>query len=231
MKIIAIDGASRRNGKPDCVSAGGVFIMDIDEETLKVSATAQLSEFESASTNQRGEMLALLAALRLINEEPEEAQVITDSEYLFNTMTKSWLHSWQRKGWVTASGSPVKNRDLWEKILSEHNKLVGSGAEVMFYHIKGHLLSVGKVTARQSLREDPTGRKLLEYCTMKYTGTPRCPEADAPVQELSVKNNGFELNSELLQRFVVVNTMADAIATRCVEAADVVLSPAPSQLC
>jgi ribonuclease HI len=29
---------------------------------------------------------------------------------------KSWIHNWRRKGWKTASGTPVKNRDLWEEL-------------------------------------------------------------------------------------------------------------------
>jgi ribonuclease HI len=32
-------------------------------------------------------------------------------------MTKGWLDGWQRKGWRTSGKEPVKNRDLWERLL------------------------------------------------------------------------------------------------------------------
>ena len=62
MLLISIDGACRRNGKPDCVSAGGVFIQQFDSK-LNLQQTSILSNYETASTNQRGELLALLTAL------------------------------------------------------------------------------------------------------------------------------------------------------------------------
>ena len=76
MLVIAIDGACRRNGKPDCVSAGGVLVVQ-DNETYRTLCVS-----EKGSTNQRGEMLALLEALRYIYDTPgNDALIITDSEY------------------------------------------------------------------------------------------------------------------------------------------------------
>jgi len=40
------------------------------------------------------------------------------------------------------------------------------------------------------------------------------------IVELSVKNNGFVLDTDTLNRFIITNTVADAVATKCVEAAD-----------
>ena len=93
MLVISIDGACRRNGKPNCVSAGGVFIMHYNN-ALELTHTALKSNYELESTNQRGEMLALLTAIDYVYDSKQSSQVITDSEYLFNTMTKNWCGNW-----------------------------------------------------------------------------------------------------------------------------------------
>ena len=41
-----------------------------------------------------------------------EIQLFTDSNYVKNGIS-SWIHGWKRNGWKTASGAPVKNKDLW----------------------------------------------------------------------------------------------------------------------
>jgi ribonuclease HI len=69
---------------------------------------------ERQTTNNRMELTAVIAGLRSL-EEPSSVKVVTDSQYVANGMT-SWIHNWRRKGWKTASGTPVKNRDLWEEL-------------------------------------------------------------------------------------------------------------------
>ena len=139
LKTIAIDGACRRNGRPDCVSAGACFILDEDEHTQK---GATLSQFEEHSTSQRGELLGLQVALDHVRIAPLDTDtlIITDSEYLFNTMTKEWVSRWEHSGWKTAQGEDVKNKDLWQEIWRIYTEIL---TPVTFYHIKGHLLSIG----------------------------------------------------------------------------------------
>lgn len=233
MLRISIDGACRRNGKPDCVSAGGVFIQTYTGQELISNHT--ISEYELNSTSQRGEILALLTALRYIKVAMKhlgiqmcETQIITDSEYLFNTMNKEWVYSWSQKGWITSTGEPVKNRDLWEQILAEHSYCTSQGIEITFYHIKGHVIPFGKVTASTLLRADASGGKLLKALYDKYDATlDNITESRLLLLDkantLSLKNNGFELTPKLLRDFVVNNTMADIIATECVEAADTLM--------
>ena len=78
MLLISIDGACRRNGKPDCVAAGGVFIQQFDKD-LHLQQTSILSNYETSSTNQRGELLALLTALDHIWSAKQSTQIVTDS--------------------------------------------------------------------------------------------------------------------------------------------------------
>ncbi len=217
MLTIAIDGASRRNGKPDCVAAGGVFICSPDHSVENNRATT-IRAAERASTNQRGEMLALIEALKYLTQCPEDACIITDSEYLFNAMTKEWHSRWAANGWRTADGSPVKNRDLWEHVNSLVDTILG---DVYFYHIKGHLIPFGKATASNLLAHDPTGYNLYLEALEKFdTLAPTKETVFAYAQECSVKNNGFALAPETFRNFVALNVVADAVATERVEEAD-----------
>ena len=224
MLLIAIDGACRRNGKPDCVAAGGVFIQQFDQD-LKFQQSKVLSNYELRSTNQRGELLALLTALDHIWTAKQEAHIVTDSEYLFNAMTKEWYKSWQHKGWVTAIGEPVKNRDLWQEITKSYCRCIDAGIDITFYHIKGHCIPFGKVTANTLLNRDSTGLQLMNEVTLKYNSV--CDSTKKvqldQAQALSEKNNGFRLPAMKLREFVVANVVVDAVATKCVEAADAML--------
>jgi len=46
---------------------------------------------------------------------------------------RSWIHGWRRKGWKTASGAPVKNRDLWEEL-----DRLASPHRMSWEWVKGH---------------------------------------------------------------------------------------------
>ena len=225
MLVISIDGACRRNGKPDCVAAGGVLIRQYSDHGLLPVHTETRSACEFKSTNQRGELLALRIALNHVLATGQDAQIITDSEYLFNTMTKEWFNSWQNMGWVTSTGTPVKNRDLWMDIVDTYIKCVHRDIGVVFYHIKGHCIPFGKVTANNSLAVDSTGYDLWHKVFAKYDEvcyTSKRAQLER-ANELSERNNGFELDPGTLKRFVVANVVADAVATKCVEEADLIM--------
>ena len=227
MLVISIDGACRRNGKPDCVASGAVFIKQYDDDNNLV-ATRPLSVWELKSTNQRGELLALLKALDYIYASEQHAQIITDSEYIFNAMTKNWFVGWESRGWKTAMYEPVKNSDIWKSIKQVYDKCINDkNLEVLFYHIKGHCIPFGKVTANTLLDKDTSGMTLLNEVYKKYdkvSSTPKREQLLCSANELSLKNNGYTLSDALLRDFVVANTVADAIATKCVDIADSLLS-------
>lgn len=220
--LMAIDGACRRNGRPDCTASGGVFIRGIDEDGNCVGYATK-SAFEYGSTNQRGELLALLIALRVTYKRQCEAHIITDSEYLFNAMTKQWYKNWRYNDWKTREGSDVKNRDIWELIAALADKCELLGYEVSFYHIKGHVIPFGAVTARNTLVDDNTGEKLYKLACDKFDAVaPTKIDALKYASNLSVKNNGFplDLNGPILKDWVTANVVADAIATKAVDEAD-----------
>ncbi len=86
---------------------------------------------EPATTNNRMELTAAIEGLRAVRE-PSEIEVVTDSEYVKNGITK-WIHGWKRNGWRTSSKKPVVNQDLW-------NELDGLAAthRVQWTWTKGH---------------------------------------------------------------------------------------------
>jgi ribonuclease HI len=98
------DGSCEGNPGP----GGYAAIVDVDGKRHELTGS------ERQTTNNRMELLAAITGLRSL-AEPSRVSVVTDSQYVVNGM-KSWIHNWRRKGWRTASGEPVKNRDLWEEL-------------------------------------------------------------------------------------------------------------------
>ena len=69
---------------------------------------------EADTTNNRMDLMAAIAALEALNEDCEII-LHTDSQYVRQGITL-WMPNWLRRGWKTAAGAPVKNRDLWERL-------------------------------------------------------------------------------------------------------------------
>lgn len=78
--------------------------------------TRVASGFESDTTNNRMELTAAVEALSALHE-PCQVRLVTDSQYVKKAFTDNWLDKWQRNGWRTSSRTPVKNQDLWQKLL------------------------------------------------------------------------------------------------------------------
>ncbi|MEB3023470.1 ribonuclease HI [[Mycobacterium] nativiensis] len=102
--VIFTDGACRGNPGPG--GWGAVLRFGDDEQ--------QLYGGETATTNNRMELLAAIMALEAITSS-SPVQLWTDSQYVRNGIT-TWIAGWKRKGWKTAAGQPVKNLDLWQRL-------------------------------------------------------------------------------------------------------------------
>jgi len=74
----------------------------------------ELKGAEAATTNNRMEMTAAIAALEAL-KKPSTVRLHTDSQYLHDGITK-YIHSWRARGWKTADRKPVKNQDLWQRL-------------------------------------------------------------------------------------------------------------------
>ncbi|MCP9933718.1 ribonuclease HI [Cyanobium sp. Candia 9D4] len=93
----------------------------------------ELGGSDGATTNNRMELTAALAVLEALRELPRHPDLVlrTDSRYLIDGFEK-WMAGWKRKGWRTASGGAVLNRDLWERL--DAARLPG----LALRHVRGH---------------------------------------------------------------------------------------------
>lgn len=81
----------------------------------------ELSGGEKETTNNRMELMGVISGLESLKESCI-VSVFTDSQYIANAFLKDWLVSWQKNGWKTAAKKPVKNRELWERLLVQANR-------------------------------------------------------------------------------------------------------------
>ena len=86
---------------------------------------------EAHTTNNRMELMAAIAALEAL-KRPCAVDLHTDSQYLRNGIM-TWIKNWKRNGWRTADKSPVKNVDLWKRILT-----AGETHRVEWKWVRGH---------------------------------------------------------------------------------------------
>lgn len=92
-----------------------------------------VEEFGAAdpqTTNNRMELQAAIAVLEHLGHWPN-LTVYTDSRYVLDGLTK-WLPGWQRRGWITSTGTPVKNRALWQNLAAL------SHPQINWRHVRGH---------------------------------------------------------------------------------------------
>ncbi|MBQ8183641.1 MAG: ribonuclease HI [Clostridia bacterium] len=92
----------------------------------------ELSGGEKDTTNNRMELTAVISALKAL-KMPCEAVITTDSKYVFESVTKGWVYSWQKNGWRKADKKPALNIDLWTELLELLSK-----HQVTFNWVKGH---------------------------------------------------------------------------------------------
>ena len=78
------------------------------------------------------ELMGAIAALEALNR-PCEVELHSDSQYLVNAFNKRWIAGWQAHGWKNASKQPVKNPDLWQRLIA-----AAAPHQVTWVWVKGH---------------------------------------------------------------------------------------------
>jgi len=122
-KIVEIyaDGACKGNPGP---GGWGVLLRAGGREK-------ELCGGEAQTTNNRMELMAVIEGLLSLKER-SQVRVYTDSQYVQKGISE-WIHSWKRRGWLTADKKPVKNVDLWKR-LDE----ISRAHDVEWHWVKGH---------------------------------------------------------------------------------------------
>lgn len=92
----------------------------------------ELSAGYRRTTNNRMELLGAIVGLEALTR-PCSVDLWSDSTYVVHAMTKGWLKGWQKRGWKTASKQPVKNQDLWQRLVAAVD-----GHDVRWHWVKGH---------------------------------------------------------------------------------------------
>lgn len=96
-----------------------------------------LNGFSNNTTNSRMEMTAVLKALEFVNEycfSDDFINIYSDSAFIVNTFKNTWYKSWLNKNWKNSKNKPVKNSDLWKKILS----LINNFNNINFIKVFAH---------------------------------------------------------------------------------------------
>lgn len=112
------------------------------------------------TTNNRMELRAAIEALEWL-DKPRRVALYTDSDYLRSGIT-SWIHGWQRRKWRTAAGQPVKNKDLWLRLLAAVERHAPAGG-VSWHWVRAHAGNrlneladrLAQQAARAATRDDP----------------------------------------------------------------------------
>ena len=120
--IIYTDGACSGNPGP---GGWGAILM-------YKGAKKEISGGKKDTTNNIMEITAVIEGLKPLKKQ-SEVQVYSDSSYVVNTFKQGWIYNWMKKGWRTASGEPVKNKELWQELYDLTQK-----HKVEFIKVKGH---------------------------------------------------------------------------------------------
>ena len=117
--IIYTDGASRGNPGP---GGYGAILMSGNHRK-------ELSQGYKRTTNNRMELMAVIAGLEALKKEDLNVTIYSDSQYVVNAIEKGWLKNWI----ATNFKGGKKNRDLWMKFyqLSQNHK-------IKFVWVRGH---------------------------------------------------------------------------------------------
>lgn len=125
---IYTDGAAR--GNPEGPGGYGAVLEYVDSKGQL--HTREYSRGYVKTTNNRMELMAAIAGLEALNR-PCRVELYSDSKYLVDAFNQRWIDGWIRKDWKRGKNEPVKNVDLWKRLLAAKEP-----HQVTFIWVKGH---------------------------------------------------------------------------------------------
>lgn len=125
--IIYTDGGCR--GNPGIGGWGVLLKYGDKQKTLKGNA--------KNTTNNQMELTAIIQALKSLKSNTISIELYTDSKYALDGIN-SWIKSWKKNNWKTASKKPVKNQELWQELDTLNQKF-----DINWHWVKGHSGNIG----------------------------------------------------------------------------------------
>ena len=92
----------------------------------------EISGAKKDTTNNIMELSAVIEALKLV-KYPCTIKIYSDSAYVVNAFSQGWIYNWIKKGWKTADGKDVKNKELWQTLYN-----FTKTHKIEFIKVKGH---------------------------------------------------------------------------------------------
>ena len=124
---IYTDGACSGNPGP---GGYGAVLVYIDSNGVKHQK--EFSAGYKHVTNNQMELMAVIVAIEAL-KKPCDIILTSDSKYVVDAFEKGWIDGWLKRGWKSADKKPVKNVELWQRLL-----LALKPHEINFVWVKGH---------------------------------------------------------------------------------------------
>ncbi len=129
--VVFTDGSSKGNPGP---GGWGVIIVTPDGQVTELGGGAPVT------TNNKMELTGAIQALSRLQGMHGRIEIFTDSTYVIQGI-REWIHGWTRRGWKTAAGGEVLNRELWEEL---HRLTAARGPRAITWHyVRGHVGTPG----------------------------------------------------------------------------------------
>ena len=135
--IVFTDGAAKGNPGP---GGWGAIVVTPDRRVTELGGGSP------HTTNNKMELSGAIAALQHVAQHPGPVAIYTDSTYLIQGITQ-WVWAWRKRGWKTAEGTDVLNRELWEQLSSLVN--ARARGELQWHWVRGHIGTPGNERADQ----------------------------------------------------------------------------------
>jgi ribonuclease HI len=129
--VMFTDGAAKGNPGP---GGWGVVIVTPAGEVTELGGRA------GHSTNNRMELTGAISGLAEVQDLPGPLAIYTDSTYVIQGI-REWIWGWRRRGWKTATGGDVLNRDLWERLAGLVDARGKGGID--WHYVRGHIGTPG----------------------------------------------------------------------------------------
>lgn len=94
--------------------------------------TKEISGGYNLTTNNRMELMGIIKGLEQL-KKPCNIDLYTDSRYIVDAFNRGWIRSWMNKDWKKSDGYPVKNVDLWKRLME-----LAKPHKINWIWVKGH---------------------------------------------------------------------------------------------